>query len=403
MEQNDMPKFPPFESAIHQYLLHARQLAERERLYDPSGYKNWKQHIFSLNFDKIDSLRIRVTWKFPKKGSYTFSTKDFRWYVRGDIHKTSDKTGPDTVENTNARHMLSVVRNIVRKAGFKIHSGRDRSVDTFSHIRKRFSDEEELSDVWANTVSVDTIDVAQMNESPTAPELRYIHTVLGDVKGKKILDIGCGLGEASVYFALKGAKVSAMDLSGEMLSVAQKLARKNNVRIKTYQSSIELFRLPKSEQFDIIYVGNLFHHVDIEKALDCIQAHLALDGTLVCWEPVAYNPIINVYRKIASHVRSKDEKPFRLSDIRRFMRRFNSVRVEWFWFTTLILFIVMAVVQRRNPNQERYWKSVVKEGEYWRPLYNPLEQLDNVLLKVFPFMRPLCWNVVLVCSNIAKK
>lgn len=397
-----MPKFPPFESAIHQYLLHVRQFAEHERMYDPSSYKTWKKHILSLNFDKIDSLRIRVTWKFPNKGSYTFSTKDFRWYVRGDIH-SSEKTGPNIVENLNAIHMLGVVRKIVRKAGFKIHISRDRSVDSFSHIRKRFSDEEGLSDIWANTVTVDTIDVVQMNESPTTPELRYIHTVLGDVRGKKILDIGCGLGEASVYFALKGANVSAMDLSGEMLSVAQKLARKNHVRIKTYQSSIELFRLSKSEQFDIIYVGNLFHHVDIEKALDCIQGHLVHGGTLVCWEPVAYNPIINVYRKIASQVRSKDEKPFRLSDIKRFTHRFNSVTVEWFWFTTLIIFMVMAVVQRRNPNKERYWKSVVKEGVYWKRLYVPLEKLDTIVLTIFPFLKPLCWNVVLVCKNSKKE
>ncbi len=93
-------------------------------------------------------------------------------------------------------------------------------------LRKRFSDEEELSDVWANGVNVDDIDVVQMNESPTAPELRFIHSKLGTMKGKKILDIGCGLGEASVYFARRGAKVSAMDLSGAMLSVAQKLAKK---------------------------------------------------------------------------------------------------------------------------------------------------------------------------------
>ena len=270
-------------------------------------------------------------------------------------------------------------------------------------LRKRFSDEEELSDVRANGVNVDDIDVVQMNESPTAPELRFIHSKLGTMNGNKILDIGCGLGEASVYFARRGAKVSAMDLSGAMLSVAKKLAIKNKVQIKTYQSSIELFRLPKSAQFDIIYVGNLFHHVDIEKALDCIQDHLAPGGTLVCWEPVAYNPIINVYRKIATHVRSKDERPFRFSDIERFRRRFDSVHLEWFWFTTLSIFILMAFLKRRNPNRERYWKAVVKEGEYWKWIYEPLEKLDTILLRIFPFLRPLCLNVVLVCRNPTKK
>ncbi|MEJ1974402.1 MAG: hypothetical protein WDM96_18690 [Lacunisphaera sp.] len=55
----------------------------------------------------------------------------------------------------------------------------------------------------------------------------------------------------------------------------------------------------------------------------------------------------------------------------------------------------MAVFQRRNPNKERYWKKVVEEADSWAALYYPLEMLDKVLLLV-PFLRPLCWNVVIV-------
>jgi hypothetical protein len=53
------------------------------------------------------------------------------------------------------------------------------------------------------------------------------------------------------------------------------------------------------------------------------------------------------------------------------------------------------VVQGRDPNQERYWKKVVEEADRWAWLYRPLELLDKVLLLI-PFLRPLCWNVVIV-------
>jgi len=55
----------------------------------------------------------------------------------------------------------------------------------------------------------------------------------------------------------------------------------------------------------------------------------------------------------------------------------------------------MAVVQRRNPNEERYWKKIVGEADQWAWLYHPLELLDKLLLLI-PLLRPLCWNVVIV-------
>jgi hypothetical protein len=55
----------------------------------------------------------------------------------------------------------------------------------------------------------------------------------------------------------------------------------------------------------------------------------------------------------------------------------------------------MAVVQRRDPSKERYWKKIVEEADQWAWLYRPLEFLDKVLLTL-PFLRPLCWNVVIM-------
>ena len=49
---------------------------------------------------------------------------------------------------------------------------------------------------------------------------------------------------------------------------------------------------------------------------------------------------------------------------------------------SLIIFIIMYCLQRRNPNQERYWKSVIKEEKSWRWLYYPLEKIDAILLKL---------------------
>ena len=258
--------------------------------------------------------------------------------------------------------------------------------------------EEQFHDRWAESVDVESIDVRQANEACTAPEMRHITGLLGDLRGKTLLDVGCGLGEASVYFALKGAKVTSSDLSQGMLDAASALARKNGVEVEPHKSEAENLMLG-DRRFDVIYVGNLLHHVEIDATLGRLARHLAPGGVFVSWDPVAYNPLINVYRRIATEVRTVDEHPLRRGDLALFRKHFGQVETRFFWLTSLAIFVLMAAVQGRNPNKVRYWKKVVEEGPRWEWLYAPLAKLDERLLRRAPALGYLCWNVVVVARN----
>jgi SAM-dependent methyltransferase len=288
------------------------------------------------------------------------------------------------------------VRYVSQLGGLTINV--ENTVDALmeGRFRRHFSEEERLFGAWAKSVDPGQIDVIQMNESITAPEMRFISAYLGALNGKKLIDIGCGLGEASVYFALKGARVTAVDLSQDMLSEVVTLARRYHTEVETLRASVEHLHLSQEDSFDIVYAGNIFHHVDIRAALDEVTKYMTDNSMLVCWEPVAYNPLINIYRRIAIRVRSFDERPIRMSDIETFKEYFSSIELHWFWLTTLVIFMIMIIWQRRNPNQERLWKAVVIEGQKWAWLYKPLEKLDRWLLATFPFLGPLCWNVVII-------
>jgi len=52
--------------------------------------------------------------------------------------------------------------------------------------------------------------------------------MIGDVKGKTILDVGCGSGIYSVYLEKNGAEVNGIDFSSSMISLAIKNAKKEN-------------------------------------------------------------------------------------------------------------------------------------------------------------------------------
>jgi 2-polyprenyl-3-methyl-5-hydroxy-6-metoxy-1,4-benzoquinol methylase len=321
-----------------------------------------------------------------------------RFYLRGDSEKDVERqreTGlldsEDPIKLKNDTYFKEIVMRVAESAGYSKNDNAQTVHD------ERIQNEREFHDEWANSEDVEKIDVRASNEVCTAPEMRYITQRLGNIKGKRLLDVGCGLGEASVYFAILGAEVTSSDLSQGMLDATTRLAQANCVSVKQHVASAEDMQLSADAKFDIIYAGNLLHHVDIEETITRIKPHLASGGVFVTWDPLAYNPAINVYRSMATDVRTPDEHPLKWSDIKLFHKHFKTVETRYFWLTTLIIFVIMALAQRRNPNKERFWKVVVQEGNKWGWLYRPLESLDRLLLAVFPPLRLLCWNVVIVC------
>ena len=78
------------------------------------------------------------------------------------------------------------------------------------------------------SINPDEVMVDEFFEACTSPENRIILGKVGNLTGKRVLDLGCGAGEAAVYFAKKGALVTATDISSAMLEVVKKVALKKN-------------------------------------------------------------------------------------------------------------------------------------------------------------------------------
>lgn len=266
-------------------------------------------------------------------------------------------------------------------------------------MKKHILDQEErFHDQWANYVEDGDIIVDACFEACTAAENRQIIKWLGNINGKKVLELGCGFGEASVYLAKKGAEVTASDLSGGMLELAEKTAESHGVKIKTVKCSAD--QLPFSDHsFDIIYAANVFHHVDIQATLKECRRVLKRKGILVSYDPVDYNPVIKIYRKMASDVRTADEHPFKRSDIRLFQKYFSKVRYEGKWFFTNLIFLKFYFVDRIDPGKERYWIRRLTKHKELEPLYRRLEKADRMILRILPCLKWWCWNMVVIARK----
>jgi SAM-dependent methyltransferase len=254
--------------------------------------------------------------------------------------------------------------------------------------------EADFHDEWALSTPLDGILMRECFEAPTAVENRFILRQMGSLKGARLLDIGAGLGESSVYFAIQGALVTAVDISPRMVETTVALGKRYGVEIRGLVATGEDLGLPPDE-FDLVYIANAIHHIR-DRALLIEQIHRTLKpgGRFFSIDPIAYNPIINVYRKMATKTRTEDESPVRLEDIRLASRYFTDLKHREFWLASLLLFIRYYVVDRVHPNQDRYWKRILKEtwGTLW--WWTPLRALDLLLTRL-PLMRYLCWNVVM--------
>lgn len=249
-------------------------------------------------------------------------------------------------------------------------------------------------DQWAQSVDFREIPVRAAFEAPTALENRFILKRMGDLRGRRVLDIGCGLGESSVYFALQGAQVTATDLSPGMVDVALRLGQLHGVKLEGKVAAAEDLNV-RPDFFDIAYAANTLHHVaDKENLLRQVQRALKPGGRVFFCDPLAYNPVINIYRRMATQVRTADEAPLSFRELSLVRKYFDDVRHREFWILTLSLFLKYYLIDRIHPNQERYWKLIYKEIPRRLWWWRPLATLDSALSRI-PLVKRLAWNMVI--------
>jgi ubiquinone/menaquinone biosynthesis C-methylase UbiE len=82
--------------------------------------------------------------------------------------------------------------------------------------------------------------------------LKFLKKNKFKLKGKSVLDLGCGTGRNSNYLAGLGAGVSGIDISGSAIRIAQKRARKEELKVKYIVSDIGVKYDFKDKSMDLV-------------------------------------------------------------------------------------------------------------------------------------------------------
>ena len=119
--------------------------------------------------------------------------------------------------------------------------------------------------------------------------LNYIDKAL-PLKGKTVLDVGCGGGILSESMAQKGAKVTGIDLGDKALKVAQLHSLESGVAVDYQLISVEDLAEKQPASFDVVTCLEMLEHVPDPASVVAACAKLVKPGGHVFFSTINRNP-----------------------------------------------------------------------------------------------------------------
>ncbi len=119
--------------------------------------------------------------------------------------------------------------------------------------------------------------------------LNYIDKAL-PLKGKTVLDVGCGGGILSESMAERGAKVTGIDLGEKALKVAQLHSLESGVAVDYQLISVEDLAVKQPASFDVVTCLEMLEHVPDPASVVAACAKLVKPGGHVFFSTINRNP-----------------------------------------------------------------------------------------------------------------
>jgi ubiquinone/menaquinone biosynthesis C-methylase UbiE len=208
----------------------------------------------------------------------------------------------------------------------------------------------------------------------------YAYALVGDPSGCVVLDLGCGQGAHTRWFARRGAVVHATDVSWEMVDETLRRAAAAGLepRIRAAQMAAEALAYPDNS-FDLVFGHSVIHHTEMDAALAEIARVLKPGGRAIFLEPLAHNPLIALFRRLTPWRRTPTEQPLRWQDIRQIAAPFSRCDYRVFYLAALLAFAALPLRSRG------LFQALLRAGE----------RTDRWLLRAAPALQRYAWVIVL--------
>ena len=144
--------------------------------------------------------------------------------------------------------------------------------------------------------------------------------------GAVFLDYACGNGMWTLAAAQARADLAVgIDLSAVSIEGAQQRAEASGVagRTRFLQRDCEDTGFP-DQSFDACLCSGMLHHLDVTRGFAELHRIMRTRGRILCSEALAYNPVIQLYRRLTPELRTEWEAEHILS--------MREVRLAQRWF-----------------------------------------------------------------------
>jgi SAM-dependent methyltransferase len=207
-----------------------------------------------------------------------------------------------------------------------------------------------------------------------------VNEFLGDLTGRRVLEIGCGLGEISALMAKSGAEVTAFDLSRNSVLTTRRRAVLNDVdeQIALVVAAGEALSVA-DESFDVLFGKAILHHLDLNLGSDQLFRVLKTGGKAVFVEPMGMNPVLKFVREYVPYPNKNprgEDRPLNYEEIYAWGRGYQEYNFR-----------------------EIQLLSMIERGLGFGKRINILQRLDNLLLDRFVFIRRYCRYIVMTMEK----
>ncbi|MFO0881183.1 MAG: methyltransferase domain-containing protein [Gemmataceae bacterium] len=202
----------------------------------------------------------------------------------------------------------------------------------------------------------------------------FMFDLAGDLRGKQVLEVGCGEGVAACQLAYCGARVTGIDLSPVSIEVAHRRLALHGLKADFRVADAANDDLGTA-RFDVVWCDLILHH--LVPVLDDVLCRLARalkpGGLFITREPMAYAGWLQrLRRQVPVEVAATpDEQPLRSQEVALVRRHFPGVQCRYFR--------ILARLDRLTGRL---------------PLLRAAARLDNLLLRL-PGASSLAGNAVL--------
>lgn len=122
------------------------------------------------------------------------------------------------------------------------------------------------------------------------PRVRFIEAAAGGLRGKRVLDVGCGGGLLTEALALKGAAVLGIDMAEDVLEVARLHGLESGVQADYRRIPAEALAAEMPNSFDLVCCMEMLEHVPQPESVVAACAQLVKPGGAVVFSTINRNP-----------------------------------------------------------------------------------------------------------------